>query len=67
MPTYVYRCFHCGSFRELRRPSAERDNPVVCDCEHDMRRVFVPQNFNMKGANSDDPITKFQFEHLWAD
>jgi putative FmdB family regulatory protein len=40
MPTYTYRCARCG-FAETRfRAVIDRDEPAVCRCGGEARRIF---------------------------
>lgn len=40
MPTYTYRCPHCGLASEAVRAVRDHDAPMPCDCGADMRQTI---------------------------
>jgi len=68
MPTYVYCCNECHRTFDRMRPCEYRNDPAPCPhCGHHGERRYVPLATNMHGAFSNDPIERYQFEHLYAD
>ena len=65
MPLYEFVCPRCVRSFEVRRPLAERDLPISCPaCDVPARRAFARPRVNLNGALSDDPIVRWQFQHL---
>lgn len=68
MPIYTYICRGCQQLTEGQRPVAERDFFPDCPtCKHRMQRWIAPANVNLHGSQSSDPITQYQFKHLFKD
>lgn len=68
MPTYEYRCPHCGP-RDINKPVGERARPECCPrCATPMRRIYTAQGFIMRPSGyrlkpGDRGFDDFRREH----
>lgn len=68
MPRYDYVCVECALVQE-RSHSMFAPVPRCKYCNAVLRRTYHTLSFNMQGhgASQDDPITQYQFKHLYRD
>jgi putative FmdB family regulatory protein len=62
MPTYLYRCEHCGGRREVLKKLADLNVPEFCGCEIPMQRIICAPAVRNDYAPYDCPITGKRIE-----